>query len=69
VNIKDLVLISSKTDGDLDGRIGIFLQFVDEYLRPWDIVCISKRIRERYAKVMLSDGSMRYLCPNSIRVL
>jgi hypothetical protein len=57
----DLVKITSRTDGDVDGELATLLEFVDENLNSG---------RMCYAKVMLlSSGEMRYLCPDSLEVL
>ncbi len=56
----DLVQIRHHNDGDLDGVIGVILDYVDENLRSG---------RMCYAKIMLPNLSVRYISPESLTVL
>jgi hypothetical protein len=56
----DLVKVHSRTDGDIDGRLGLLVDFVDENLRSG---------RMCYAKVMFENGSACYLSPESVEVI
>ena len=59
----DQVLIKSKTDGEIDGKLGVVLDDVDENL-------ISGRMC--YTKVFLMVSGVpliRYLCPDSLEVV
>lgn len=53
----DLVQIRHQGDGDLDGAIGVILDYVDENLRSG---------RMCYAKIMLPNLSVRYISPESL---
>jgi hypothetical protein len=56
----DLVQIMYKGDAELNGVIGVILDYVDENLRSG---------RMCYAKIMLPNLSVRYISPESLTVL
>ena len=59
----DMVRISSKTDGDIDGKLATVIEDVDENLRSG---------RMCYTKVFLMVSGVpliRYLCPDSLEVV
>jgi len=59
----DMVRISSKTDGDIDGKLATVIEHVDENLRSG---------RMCYTKVFLMISGVpvfRYLCPDSLELV
>ena len=59
----DMVRISSKTDGDIDGKLATVIEDVDENLRSG---------RMCYTKVFLMVSGVpiiRYLCPDSLELV
>ena len=59
----DMVRISSKTEGDIDGKLATVIEDVDENLRSG---------RMCYTKVFLMVSGVpliRYLCPDSLEVV
>lgn len=56
----DLVQIMYKGDAELNGAIGVILDYVDENLRSG---------RMCYAKIMLPNLSARYISPESLTML
>ena len=59
----DMVRISSKTEGDIDGKLATVIEDVDENLRSG---------RMCYTKVFLMVSGVpiiRYLCPDSLEVM
>jgi len=66
----DMVRITSNTDGEIDGKLGIVIDNVDENLRPWGPTSlISGRICYTKVIVMVPEFIIRYLCPNSLEVI
>ena len=62
-NPGDMVRISSKTEGDIDGKLATVIEDVDENLRSG---------RMCYTKVFLMVSGVpliRYLCPDSLEVV
>jgi len=58
-----MVRISSKTDGDIDGKLATVIEDVDENLRSG---------RMCYTKVFLMVSGVpvfRYLCPDSLELV
>jgi hypothetical protein len=63
MKIGDMVRISSKTDGDIDGKLATVIEDVDENLRSGRM-CYTKVI------VMISGiPKVRYLCPDSLELV
>lgn len=59
----DQVLIKSKTDGEIDGKLGVVLDDVDENL-------VSGRMCYTKVMVMISGiPKVRYLCPDSLELV
>jgi hypothetical protein len=59
----DQVLIKSKTDGEIDGKLGVVLDDVDENL-------LSGRMCYTKVMVMISGiPKVRYLCPDSLELV
>jgi len=59
----DMVLIKSKTDGEIDGKLATVIEDVDENLRSG---------RMCYTKVFLMVSGVpliRYLCPDSLELV
>jgi len=59
----DMVLIKSKTEGDIDGKLATVIEDVDENLRSG---------RMCYTKVFLMVSGVpliRYLCPDSLELV
>jgi len=63
MNPGDQVLIKSKTDGEIDGKLGVVLDDVDENL-------LSGRMCYTKVMVMISGvPHFRYLCPDSLELV